>query len=313
MSDRVPFLAYVRDFEVAFLTGDWRRIEPHFCVDAVRRVPCRGLLAADDRGRDAVVSGLRSCVDALDRRFDARIPEIVEGPVAREDGLWMRWRLSFVRAGLPELAIEGEHLTAFRDGAIARIDEWVAAEDEERAEAFLERHAAALRPASSAFSPPAPLEAKRIQRAVLRSAVRGYAAAKSQQDVAGALAGCAPDFRIETIPFGASTRDREGTASQLSLFFQAFPDYRAETEGLAVRGEQVAWWGDVSVTSGGPLLGIPATGRRVRLPAFSVFDFRGHELVRERFYFDLVQLCDGLGLATDQVLARLAPLRAAAA
>jgi predicted ester cyclase len=159
----------------------------------------------------------------------------------------------------------------------------------------------------------APLEAKRIHRALLRSAVRGYAAAKSQQDVDGALAGCAPDFRIDTIPFGFGTRDREGTAEQLALFFRAFPDYRAEPEGMAVQGDQVGWWGTVSLTSGGPLLDLPPTGRHARLPAFRVFDFRGPELLRERFFFDLAQLCEGLGLSQGRVAERLAPLRARAA
>jgi len=309
MSQRIPFLDYVRDFELAFITDEWTRIEPHFHEGAARIVPGGALLGADDHGREAVVAGLRDGVYALDRRFDARIAEIVEGPVVRDDGLFMRWRLCFVRAGLPELEIEGEHLAVYRDGRIARIEERVEPEVQARAEAHLARHAAELRPAGSPFALPSPDAARRIREAMLRSAARGYAAAKSQQDVDGALAGCAADFAIDTVPFGFDTGDRAATAPQLALFFQAFPDYRVETEGLAVAGDQVAWWGSFSVTSGGPLLGIGPTGRSTRVPACSVFTFRGHELTRERFHFDLPQLCDGLGLPHDRVQAALAALR----
>ena len=105
--------------------------------------------------------------------------------------------------------------------------------------------------------------------------MRAYAAAKSQADAEGALALCAPDFSIETIPFGTASKDRAETAKHLALLFAAFPDYRAETEGLAVTGDQVAWWGRVSFTALGPVLGHPPTGKRADLPAFSVFDFRG--------------------------------------
>jgi predicted ester cyclase len=221
----------------------------------------------------------------------------------------MRWRLTFTRAGLPDLEVEGEHLTVYHDGAIALIEEHVAPAAERRVEDYLATHGPALRPAGSAFAPPAALEHKRIRRALLRSSVRAYAAAKSQQDAAGALAGCAPEFAIETIPFGFDTGDRASTAGQLAMFFEAFPDYRAETEGMAVQGDQVAWWGTVSLTSGGPLLGLPPTGRRTALPAFGVFDFHGSDLVRERFHFDLAQLCEGLGLPMGEVVARLEPMR----
>jgi len=270
------------------------------------------VVSADHHGRDAVVAGLREAVHALDRRFDARVAEIIEGPVERPDGLFMRWRLSLVRAGLPELEVEGEHLTRYRDGLIEAIEERVEPEVQLRVEEFLATHDAELRPVGSAFALPSAPEFRRIQEATLRSSARGYAAAKSQQDVEGALAGCAADFAIDTIPFGFDTGDRAATAPQLALFFQAFPDYRVETEGMAVDGEQVAWWGSFTVTSGGPLLGIGPTGRSTTLPACSVFEFRGHELVKERFHFDLAQLCDGLGLPHDRVVAALAPLRARA-
>ena len=63
--------------------------------------------------------------------------------------------------------------------------------------------------------------------------MRVYAEAKSRQDAAAALALCADDFSIETIPFGTASHGRDDTARQLALVFSVFPDYCAETEGMA--------------------------------------------------------------------------------
>ena len=122
---------------------------------------------------------------------------------------------------------------------------------------------------------------------------------------------CHPSFSIETIPFGTTSRDRDETAAQLALFFSVFPDYRAETEGLASGDGSLAWWGRISLTFGGELFGHPPTHRQARIPAFSVFDFRDGLLLRERFFFDLAMLCEGIGLPIEDLSGALASLRAA--
>jgi hypothetical protein len=301
MTTRIPFLAYARDFEIAYATDQWSLVERHFAPNAVHRALGEGPLACDDRGRDAVIAGLRRSVETVDRRFDARIPEIVDGPTRRDDGLWMRWRLSFRRAGLPPLELEGEHVAVFgADGKIARIDETLLDGADRRAAEYLARHDAALRPIGSAPTPLGDDDAKRFRRATLRSFTRAYACAKSQADVAGALAVCAPDFTIDAIPLGIASRDRDDTARHLNAWFTAFPDYAAQTESLAVSGDQVAWWGRMTVTSKGPYLGRAPTGKRADLPAFSVFDFRGGELARERFHFDLAAFCRALDFPLER-------------
>ena len=139
--------------------------------------------------------------------------------------------------------------------------------------------------------------------------VRAYAEAKSRQDTAAALALCAEDFSIETIPFGTASKDRDDTARQLALFFSVFPDYRAETEGMADRGDSVAWWGRVSLSFAGGFLGIEPTGKTASLPAFSVFDLREDRLVRERFFFDLAMLCEQIGVPVAQLSSALGAFR----
>ncbi|HEX5064682.1 MAG TPA: ester cyclase [Myxococcota bacterium] len=139
--------------------------------------------------------------------------------------------------------------------------------------------------------------------------VRAYAEAKSRQDAAGALALCTDDFSIETIPFGTASHGRDDSARQLALFFSVFPDYRAETEGMAESGESVSWWGHVCMTFAGGFLGLEPTGRSAKLPAFSVFDLRKGRLVRERFHFDLSTLCEQIGVPVETLAGALRALR----
>jgi steroid delta-isomerase-like uncharacterized protein len=139
--------------------------------------------------------------------------------------------------------------------------------------------------------------------------VRAYAEAKSRQDAAAALALCADDFSIETIPFGTASHGRDDTAKQLALFFSVFPDYRAETEGMAESGDSVSWWGRVTMAFSGGFLGIAPTGRTASLPGFSVFDLRKDRLVRERFYFDLAMLCEQIGVPVEKMTDALRKIR----
>jgi steroid delta-isomerase-like uncharacterized protein len=141
--------------------------------------------------------------------------------------------------------------------------------------------------------------------------VRAYAEAKSRQDAAGALALCADDFSIETLPFGTASRGRDDTARQLALFFSVFPDYCAETEGMAEQGGSVAWWGRIALRFAGPFLGIAPTGRRASLPAFSIFEVREGRLRRERFGFDLAMLCEQIGVPVETLTGALRAVRGA--
>ena len=310
MSDLARFLEYARAFELAQAIDDFSLIEPFFAADAVHFVAGSGPLAADDHGREAVVGGLRASVQGLDRRFDLRVPEILEGPVPREDGVWMRFGLRMQRAGLPDLVFEGEHLTRYDDaGAIVRIDEKILGDGEAEVAEYLAQHDHALRPAASPVELPGEAGLATLRDAQQRSLVRAYGHAKSARDADAALAVCHPDFRIDTLPFRLCTKDREDTRNQLAVFFAVFPDYRVETEGVVAGADGAAWWGTMRVTFAGALLGIEPTGRASRQPAFSAFDFKDGLLSRERFYFDLGTLCENTGMPAAELERALALLR----
>jgi predicted ester cyclase len=297
MTDLERFLRFALDFELAFWSDRWELLDAHVREDAFRVAHCAGSLGADDSGRAAMLGGLAAGVRALDRRFDVRIPEVLAGPETRSDGVWMRYTLRLRRDGLPELAIEGEHLARFAGGRLTSIEEWLPPGTGERVDAFLREHDARLHPAGSPARPPAdPRDARDGEAAQLRTLARCYASAKSEQDVGAALSVCSEDFVLETVPLGLAARGRKETELLLAAFFHAFPDYAIEGDGIAAEGGAAACWGRARQSFRGPFLGAAPTGRSAELPFVSVFEASNGRLTRERYYFDLATLCDGIGL-----------------
>jgi hypothetical protein len=300
VSDLERFVGYVRALELAYLADAWSALEPHLAPDARHVVHAEGSLRMDDRAPAAVIGGLRRSVHGMDRRFDARIPEVVAGPELRPDGVWMRFSLRLRRAGLPELALEGEHVAEYAGGRIVRIEEWMVPGTGERVDAFLAEHDARLRPAGASAAPPVEArDARDLEAAVLRTLARVYGAAKSRQDVGAALAVCSEDFVLETPCLGLASRDRKEAEQQLALFFHLFPDYRVSLEGMAAGDGVVACWGRAQLTWRGAFAGLAPTGRSADLPFVSIFPGAHGQLRGERFFFDLASLCEQTGLPLE--------------
>lgn len=295
--------AYAMAFEHTFADDDWQRLVPHFAPDAEREVLGGGPLAFHSVGRDAVIADLKRNVEDMDRRFDLRIPEVLAGPEERDGAVWMDWRLTLRRAGIPDLVIEGRHGTRHRDGRIVRIEERVSDAVGATVEAYLARHASALKP-------PPPAEPMRVGR--MRSLVETYARAKSRADVAGAMAVCSESFVLDTPAFGIASRSREETAGQLHGFFHAFPDYGVTVEHGTFAPGAAACWGVARMTLKGGFLSLAATNRTAEVPFCSAFTFADDRLASERFFIDVATLCDGIGVSLDDMRAALAQIRAAA-
>lgn len=315
MSQLSSMFAYAQAFELAYLSDDWSVLAPLLTDDAKHVVTDGGpLLDRNDRGRNEVLDGFRNAVHEHDRRFDLRIPEIFEGPVARDDGIWMRFGLTTRRAGLPDLTVHGEHLVRFDENKITAIEEKILDGSGARTSAFFEQHAAELRPPTSG-----PVQAEDIlgasdlQSALIRSIVRSYGSAKSQQDIEASLAICHDDFWIETVCFGVKSRDKAETAGHLALFFDAFPDYAVTVDGLMTEGEEACLWGRARMTLAGSGLGVEPTGKTAELPIFCVFTTRGSLLTSERFFFDLADLCRQVDVPIAQIQESLEAFRASAA
>lgn len=140
------FVAYATAFEAAYAANDWTRVADHLDTNVVWTIdnappPIGG--AWTGRG-DALAAVARSC-NLFDRRFDRRLPRIVDGPVAIPGGIYINWAVNYGRDGLPDLVLRGEEWDFFRDGRMVHHREIFTNLDE--VQAYFERHEGALLPA----------------------------------------------------------------------------------------------------------------------------------------------------------------------
>lgn len=139
--------------------------------------------------------------------------------------------------------------------------------------------------------------------------VRAYAEAKSRADISGALAHCRPDVVFETIAFEAVARGTAEAEQQFTAFLNAFPDYDVEVEYLHESDGFVTGAGTIRATMKGPLAGIEPTGGSYALPYACHWTVEDGLIVHERFFFDFHQMCDQLGLSTDEAGRKFAEWR----
>jgi hypothetical protein len=87
---------------------------------------------------------LKNSLDSLDRRFETRELELLEGPTQRDDSVWFRLAARYTKAGLPTLEIAGEETVTFRGDRICRMLDTFTPEAAQAAAAYMEQHAGAL-------------------------------------------------------------------------------------------------------------------------------------------------------------------------
>ena len=121
MDPLARFLEYAAAFEEAVRTDDWSALEPFFTENAVYEVTGSPTFEVRHEGRDAVFAGLKSSLDALDRRFESRTVEMLEGPLERGGAVWMKWRAGYSGPGVPELCIDGRKTAFFEGDRIQRL------------------------------------------------------------------------------------------------------------------------------------------------------------------------------------------------
>ena len=310
-TDLERFLGYARDFELAYLSDDWSRLHAWFAPDALHHVEGGGPFGHGAVGSAAVVADLRESVARVDGRFDVRIPEILAGARTREDGIRMRFALSYRRAGLPDLRVECEHRVVFARGKIAAIHEKLEPGGADRVARYLAEHGAALRPVGAPFAPPrAERDLEHLAAATARTLLRSYGAAKSEADVGAALALCSDDFTLDAVSLGLVSHGRAETQAMLTAFFGAFPDYAVTLDGFANAPEGVAAWGTARMSLLGEWLGLPATGKTAELPVFCVLGVANGKLTSERFFFDRATLCEQVGISPGALATVLRALHA---
>lgn len=87
----------------------------------------------------------------------------------------------------------------------------------------------------------------------------------------------------------------EGLKVFLSVFFSAFPDGKVTVEDILAEGDRVAARAVFSGTHQGDFQGIPATGKKVAVPAIDLARFEDGKLVEHWGGPDLMSLMVQLG------------------
>ncbi len=137
MSIPERYQAYAEAFEESYEDDDWSRLEQYFTEDAVYEGD------PDARGRDAVLAKLKGGVDAFDRRMDSRTPDFQE-PSVEGDTLTMKWKVTYTKAGAPDLAISGLEQAIFEGDRIKLLRDVFDPEAEKAMGEWMQQHGASL-------------------------------------------------------------------------------------------------------------------------------------------------------------------------
>ncbi|MBL8661622.1 MAG: ester cyclase [Candidatus Odyssella sp.] len=133
-------------------------------------------------------------------------------------------------------------------------------------------------------------------RARREAVIRAHAEAENRHDVEATLR-TFDHPRYEVVPLGDPIDGADNVRDLLAGLFAGFPDFCVEIERLHHGDGAVTVEARIRGTHRGPWAGIPATGRRIDVPALSLFLFDGDRLACEKVYFDMATLMRQLGAA----------------
>ena len=128
-------------------------------------------------------------------------------------------------------------------------------------------------------------------RAVVRRFGEEY---QSGHDVAVAEELLADDF-VDHCPFGPFSPDRNGVMGLFGMFFQAFPDLRAEIHEQYTDGDKVITRKTFHGTHKGEFMGMPATDNAVTFDVFDVIAVRDGTMREHWNVVDGLALMIGVG------------------
>ena len=117
----------------------------------------------------------------------------------------------------------------------------------------------------------------------------------------------APEFLAPDVTWHGGTLGTaaglDNVAGLVGGFIAALPDLTATEQGMVAEGDTVAVHYVVEATHQGDVLGIPATGRRIRWDAFDVYRVSNGKIVEEWAGDDLLAVLVGMGVYTPPWLA----------
>ena len=102
---------------------------------------------------------------------------------------------------------------------------------------------------------------------------------------------------VDHDPVEGQASGRAGYKEMTAAYFAAFPDLCVRTEDVIVEKDKAAVRWTATGSHGGDLMGIPATGREVRLKGVDILRAQGGLLVERWGEFDALSMLRQLGLA----------------
>jgi steroid delta-isomerase-like uncharacterized protein len=123
--------------------------------------------------------------------------------------------------------------------------------------------------------------------------------AENRRSVEGLLATLCAEPLYEIMATGEKFVGREGVARFYTGLFAGVPDANFDLRDVFISENGVVEESLLTGTQTGSLLGIPPTGRAIRLPLTIVFPYRDNTFLGERLYFDWGTLQRQLGLWRD--------------
>jgi steroid delta-isomerase-like uncharacterized protein len=121
----------------------------------------------------------------------------------------------------------------------------------------------------------------------------------SAGDVDGFADALADDFvEHEELPGGAP--GKEGTKAFFQGFIAAFPDLRVTVEDVLSSGDKIVARAIATGTNHGPFMGMPPTGKAIRVQLIDIIRFDDDGLAREHWgVFDSMKMMQQLGVVPD--------------
>jgi steroid delta-isomerase-like uncharacterized protein len=88
---------------------------------------------------------------------------------------------------------------------------------------------------------------------------------------------------------------REGFKQYVTMYRGVFPDLHFTLEDMVAEGETVAWRITARGTHGGPLMGIPPTGKPVSISAIIISRFVGGKWAEDWVNIDMLGMLQQIG------------------
>lgn len=119
--------------------------------------------------------------------------------------------------------------------------------------------------------------------------------AMAQHDVARLARDHADDCVLQS-PMAGTVQGRAAIAQVLEAWFTAFPDLQFVDEEMLIDGDRVAQTATIVGTDTGGFMGLPATGKPIRVPLVGLFELNDKHVIHWRTIYDFTGLLVQVGV-----------------